>query len=196
MAQSHHMKLGLDRQKEHFLEELWSMKLSVLLAFSHTPTIASKWLESMKMELDLFRVLWLSWLMRQVCSCTTSNFVNAIITIVWRFSANYYDFFFKVPGPVSGLSGTPTQNSVELTWTTPEEPNGIVINYEVTYRINNSNIIAVNTTGLRTAFTIPSLTPGTRVSNISVSAYTIVGRGEPATLDDTTTLNEICKELN
>ena len=103
---------------------------------------------------------------------------------------------FSVPGPVTDLSGMPTQNSLEITWKAPEEPNGIIIGYEVTYRINNSNIIVVNTTGTETAFTIPSLTPGTRISNISVSAYTGVGRGQPAFLDDLTTLDGICKEHN
>ncbi len=99
-----------------------------------------------------------------------------------------------VPGPVSDLSGTPTQNSLEITWSPPEEPNGVVIGYEITYRINNSNIIVVNTTGVSTAFTIPSLTPGTRISNISVSAYTRAGRGQPAFLEEMTTLDGICKK--
>lgn len=98
-----------------------------------------------------------------------------------------------VPGPVSDLSGSPTQSSLEITWSAPEEPNGVIISYQITYRINNSNIIVVNTTGASTAFTIPSLTPGTRISNISVSAYTRAGRGQPAYLEDMITLDGICE---
>lgn len=74
--------------------------------------------------------------------------------------------------------------SVLLTWSTPSQLNGVIISYEVTYRINSSNSIVANSTGVSTTFTISSLTPLTRVSGISVSAYTRIGRGDATTISD------------
>ena len=78
---------------------------------------------------------------------------------------------------MSDLIGQPKFTSIVLTWSAPQEPNGVIISYEVTYRVSNGNLVTTNTTDLR--FTVPSLTPGTNVTEISVSAYTSVGRGDP-----------------
>ena len=86
-------------------------------------------------------------------------------------------FVSAVPGVVSDLTGQPKFTSIVLTWSPPQEPNGVIISYEVTYRANGGNLTTTNTE-LSTTFTIPSLTPGTNVTEISVSAYTSVGRGE------------------
>ena len=86
--------------------------------------------------------------------------------------------YIIAPGAVSNLTGEPKFTSIVLTWSGPQEPNGVIISYEVTYRVSDGNPVTINTTALITTFTISSLTPGTRVSNISVSAYTSVGRGE------------------
>ena len=83
-----------------------------------------------------------------------------------------------VPGVVSDLTGQPKFTSIVLTWSAPQAPNGVIISYEVTYRVSDGNLVTTNTTDLR--FIIPSLTPGTNVTEISVSAYTSVGRGNPA----------------
>ena len=88
-----------------------------------------------------------------------------------------YSMFLTVPGVVSDLTGLPKITSIVLTWSAPQKPNGIIISYEVTYRVSDGNLVITNTTDLR--FTIPSLTPGTNVTEISVSAYTSVGRGDP-----------------
>ena len=82
-----------------------------------------------------------------------------------------------VPGAVSNLTGESMFTSIVLTWSAPQEPNGVIISYEVTYRVSDSNPVTTNTTALSTTFTISPLIPGTGVSNISVSAYTSVGRG-------------------
>ena len=89
-------------------------------------------------------------------------------------------FVLTVPGVVSDLTGQPKFTSIVLTWSAPQEPNGVIISYEVTYRASDGNLVTTNTTDLR--FTIPSLTPGTNVTEISVSAYTIVGRGDPVNI--------------
>ena len=89
---------------------------------------------------------------------------------------------------MSNLAGTPKFTSIVLTWSPPQEPNGVIISYEVTYKINCNNTVRVNTSDLRTTFTISSSTPQIRVSAITVSAYTRIGEGEPANLPDQTTL--------
>ena len=94
-------------------------------------------------------------------------------------------FSHVAPGPVSALMAQPMSTSIVLTWSAPQEPNGVIISYEVTYRVNDGDPVTTNTTSdLSTTFTIPSLTLHTRVSNISVSAYTSIGRGEAVHLPD------------
>ena len=52
-----------------------------------------------------------------------------------------------------------------------------------------------NTSDLSTTFTIPSLTPQTRVSDITVTAYTRAGQGEPANLPVHTTFAAPCNSI-
>ena len=94
-----------------------------------------------------------------------------------------------VPGPVSDLTALPKFTSIDLTWSAPQEPNGVIISYEVAYRVTGSNLVTTNT-DLSTTFSILSLTPQTTVSYISVSAYTSIGRGEAAIIADQTTREE------
>ena len=96
-----------------------------------------------------------------------------------------------LPGPISNLTAHPKLTSIDLTWSAPLEPNGVIISYEVTYRVTGCNLVTANTTDLSTTFSISSLTPQTTVSNISVTAYTSIGPGEAATLADQTTLCEL-----
>ena len=97
-----------------------------------------------------------------------------------------FNIALAVPGVVSDLTGQPKFTSIVLTWSAPEEPNGVIISYEVTYRVSDGNLVTTNTTDLR--FTIPSLIPGTNVTKISVSAYTSVGRGDPVQIPHLVTL--------
>ena len=93
-----------------------------------------------------------------------------------------------VPGPVSHLISMLNLNSVVMRWSVPQESNGVVGGYEVTFRINDSEILT-NCTSF-TNFSILALSPQTRVSNISVSAYTGIGLGEAVTLPNLVTLSE------
>ena len=88
---------------------------------------------------------------------------------------------------MSDLTGQPKFTSIVLTWSAPQEPNGVIISYEVTYSVNDSKFTTNSTTDLR--FAIPSLTPGTNVTEISVSAYTSVGRGDLVQISHLVTLN-------
>ncbi len=69
-----------------------------------------------------------------------------------------------------------TFTSVVLTWSPPREPNGVIIAYEVTYSVNSSEPSIVNTTDVTTTLVL-RLAQSTKVSNISVRAYTSVGPG-------------------
>ena len=95
---------------------------------------------------------------------------------------------------MSDLTARPEVTSVVITWSVPQEPNGIIIAYEVTYSIDGGAITVVNSTnGSSTCtLTIPSLPPDTIVSSISVSAYTSIGRGESVSHDDVAT-STICE---
>ena len=92
--------------------------------------------------------------------------------------ANDYSIHPSVPGPVSNFIINVTLTSVNLFWSSPEQHNGILTRYEVTYKLNGSNeVITSNSESLSTTFTIQSLTPNTGVVDISVSAYTSAGQG-------------------
>ena len=88
---------------------------------------------------------------------------------------------------MSNLTGTPKFTSIVLTWSPPQEPNGVIISYEVNYTVNGNNTVRVSTSGLSITFIIPSLTPQIKVPDITVTAFTRIGRGEPANLPDQTT---------
>ena len=83
-----------------------------------------------------------------------------------------------VPGVVSSLMVEPIFTSIVITWRPPQDPNGVIIAYEVTYRVNDSNLTTINTTDITTTCT---LALNTRVSGISVRAYTSIGPGNVAT---------------
>lgn len=87
-----------------------------------------------------------------------------------------YDCMNSVPGQVFNLVTQSRFSSVELTWSPPLNPNGVIINYEVTYTIDNYSAVAVNTTAISTAYNISSLPPESKAS-VSVRAYTKAGKG-------------------
>ena len=86
--------------------------------------------------------------------------------------------------------GTPTLTTVALTWSPPQQPNGIIITqYTVTYSINGSAPVTRDTDDSdTTTFTISLLFPQTTIFNISVRASTSAGPGLERTLEDLVTL--------
>ena len=85
-----------------------------------------------------------------------------------------------MPGAVVDLMAELMLTSVLLKWSPPQEPNGVIIAYEVTYRISSScDQLVVNTTDVATSLTI-NLDVSAEVSNVSVRAYTRVGPGKPS----------------
>ena len=83
------------------------------------------------------------------------------------------------PGPVFNLMADIGFTSVALNWGVPEIPNGVIISYEVTFRVGKSELVIMNTTEVN--LTIPELTPRTTLFNISVTAFTSAGQGIPTT---------------
>jgi hypothetical protein len=65
------------------------------------------------------------------------------------------------PGPVFNLTVEPQFTSVQLTWGAPEVPNGVIIQYEVTYRVSGGSLMTNITGAATTVFTIQSLMPNT-----------------------------------
>ena len=88
---------------------------------------------------------------------------------------------------MSDLTTSLESDSVLISWSAPQEPNGLIIAYEVTYRVASSDIVRTRTTDLGTSFEILSLTPLTTVSDMSVAAYTSVGQGKVTTHDSVVT---------
>ena len=86
--------------------------------------------------------------------------------------------------------GTPTLTTVVLTWSPPQQRNGIIAQYTVTFRVNGSAPVTrdINDPGA-TTFTITSLFPQTVISDITVRASTGAGLGTEITLEDVVTLN-------
>ena len=66
-------------------------------------------------------------------------------------------------------------------WDPPQEPNGILLAYELTYRANGGDLITQNSSDVDTTILTLNLAPSTTVSDISVRAYTSVGPGAAAT---------------
>ena len=95
--------------------------------------------------------------------------------------------FITAPGPVSNLTVEPKFTAVQISWGAPQMSNGVITQYEVTYRVNGGTLM-MNTTDPATTFIIiPSLNPGTMVSDISVTAFTSPGRGVASIAPDFTT---------
>lgn len=85
--------------------------------------------------------------------------------------------------------GVPRFGSILLTWSPPQQPNGIITSYSVTYQANG--IPSTNTVaGSVTMFTISSLTPASVVVGISVRASTSAGLGDAVTIPALTSLTE------
>ena len=106
----------------------------------------------------------------------------------------YHVFPTLVPGPVDLLRALPRFYSVVVTWRAPEQRNGVILGYKLTYSINFTNFVTKNIevddyrhhAGVR--YVIPSLTPGTEVGAISVAAYNGIGQAFPLPFPSVTTL--------
>jgi hypothetical protein len=89
---------------------------------------------------------------------------------------------------VSGLTAQPQFTFVQITWSAPAEPNGVIIYYEISYRVGDDIDNTMDTSGLTTSYRISQLNPRTTVPEVIVSAYNKAGKGETSTLFGISTL--------
>ncbi len=97
--------------------------------------------------------------------------------------------FYAGPGLVNNLSVTPYPTSLQLSWSAPLLPNGIITTYQVVHYLSGSSMEAErvdqNTTDISTTLTLTGLRPYTSYS-VTVRAYTIAGAGEETSVMGTT----------
>ena len=98
--------------------------------------------------------------------------------------------------PVNVVAENVTSRTVVVSWDPPVEPNGVILNYTVTFRgIDSPNPVGRDFHQIRTESTVVTsavltgLIPGSTY-NISVTASTIAGEGEPSEEVSTTTDDE------
>ena len=87
-------------------------------------------------------------------------------------------------------SGTDTQ-VINIKWSTPTEPNGVITVYEIRYRKSNGDGL-VNTTN--TQYSIEGLLPNTNYT-IDVRAYTSIGPGDWSSIMASTTGKSLIVEV-
>ena len=80
--------------------------------------------------------------------------------------------------------------SIVISWSPPDAPNGIITMYELTYKLNESSPITANFTD-HLNFTLDT-EANTRITEIMVRAYTVIGPGPyHMTADITLSLREL-----
>ena len=92
----------------------------------------------------------------------------------------YNSLTYAVPGPVSGLTGSSKFYSLELSWSPPQIPNGVLTSYVIMYTVNSSSSAlgdSVMATLEPPSYTISNLEPQTTITNIIVTAHTQIGPG-------------------
>ena len=89
--------------------------------------------------------------------------------------------YFSVPGSVPNFMAEAQFISVVFTWDqiAPENRNGMIIAYELTYRVNGSAMM-MNVSSSTFVFS-DDLDRSTNVTDISIRAYTGAGPGEART---------------
>ena len=92
---------------------------------------------------------------------------------------------YAVPGAILNLMVVARFTSIVLTWSPPQDPNGVIIAYQITYQVND-NLTTINTTDISTMLSI-ELALNITVSDISLRAYTSVGPGNAVMHRDVST---------
>ena len=124
-----------------------------------------------------------------ITTSEAGNFIELYTPSMYVCSLCFYIIHSSAPGPVFRPRGTSTLAMVVLTWDSPRQPNGIITQYMVTYRVNGSTPVTRNINDPdTTTFNITSLFPQTTISNISVTASTSAGPGPETPLEDVVTL--------
>ena len=116
-----------------------------------------------------------------------------------NFKVMYISFLSQpiiiVPGVVSNVMAYKSLSQINISWTPPLRPNGVIIAYEVSYRPTDSSDpeTRLTTTDLETSFSTQSdLEEGTEFI-FSVRAYTRVGPGNTTSITVSTLSSGQCK---
>ena len=98
-----------------------------------------------------------------------------------------------MPGPIREVTVTPDLTSVQFSWSAPQLPNGVLLSYEMSYRVADpsSDLIMANTTNISREFEVTSLVPFTDLHDVTISAYTVEGRGESVEVNASTLSREL-----
>ena len=91
--------------------------------------------------------------------------------------------YYAVPGHVSGLTGYAKIYTMELSWSPPQMPNGVLTSYDIMYTVNDSFFSpadSVMATSELPIYTISNLEPQTTITNIIITARTQIGPGPSA----------------
>ena len=89
-----------------------------------------------------------------------------------------------VPGKVVFIQAYPSETNINITWSPPLMPNGVIIAYEIWFRptFSRNSETRVNTTGQETSFTTENdLEEGTEFT-FFVRAYTRAGPGNTTSI--------------
>ena len=94
---------------------------------------------------------------------------------IFHNTSNYYAFvFYAAPSAPLNLTFPPggvLNDSITLTWSTPQHPNGVIHFYQLQL-LSSGGEVLVNTTTDTTTIVLSDLTPGTQY-NVSVRAFTV-----------------------
>ena len=90
-------------------------------------------------------------------------------------------FTSAVPSIVESLTGSGFPTSIELSWTSPIEVNGIIIKYFLRYGTGSGDLSSVNIPASVTSYNVTGLEENT-LYHLTVSAETSAGRGEGSTV--------------
>ena len=113
-----------------------------------------------------------------ICKYNPRHTCIAEVTVL-VLSYVYNMVLTTAPGPVKVVS-VPSLLQITITWTEPVTPNGIITEYQVSYRPKESLRYSLVSTGLHRNFSV-RVKQGDEIS-FSVRAFTSVGPGEPTSV--------------
>ena len=105
--------------------------------------------------------------------CANNTNCNIIYSVIF-FNISIPLYFHAAPSVPLNLTFTPgsvLNDSITLTWLTPQHPSGAVRFYELQWSSSGS-VFNINTTDNTTTIVLSNLTPGTQY-NFAVRAFTV-----------------------
>ena len=117
-----------------------------------------------------------------VCVCVCSHLSNISVGLT------LFVLHCAAPSSVMSLRGSGFATSVQIAWTPPTEPDGIITGYFLTYSTGSGATSSENVPASVTCYTVTGLEENT-LYHFTVSAETTVGRGEGSSISVKTVPN-------